>query len=196
MGTAHALPDPFFVLATQNPIELEGTYPLPEAQLDRFLFKLEVAPGGVEVLTKIVQNREIGVEPVVQQVLDRAGLLNLMGAVQRVYLADVVANFIARLVAATHPGGSKSATGVRFGASPRAALALAAGSRARALVHGRPTASFEDVAALAPLVFGHRVLLDYSARMDGKTSRSIVGDILQEIKPVDMHLPPTMELRS
>src|SRR5690606_19667576 len=120
---SHPLPEPFFVIATQNPIELEGTYPLPEAQLDRFLFKLEVHRNEVEVLQRIVQQREIGVEPAVDAVLDRDGLLDLCALGRRIFLPDVVANYIARLVDATHPGRSPASDGVKFGASPRAALA-------------------------------------------------------------------------
>ena len=129
MGEVHPLPQPFFVLATQNPIELEGTYPLPEAQLDRFLFKLEVTRNSVEVLERIVLERELGAEPIVAPVLSRDDLLGVMEISRRVYLPEVVASYIARLVDATHQGRSTSAEGVKFGASPRAAIALAAASR-------------------------------------------------------------------
>ena len=133
MGQTHPLPSPFFVLATQNPIELEGTYPLPEAQLDRFLFKVDVPAAGVDSLERIVLEREIGVPPEVPVVLDGHGLSALQEQVRRVFMPPSVANYIARLVAATHPG-HPAAAGVRFGASPRAALALAAAARARALL--------------------------------------------------------------
>ncbi|HSI64906.1 MAG TPA: AAA family ATPase, partial [Candidatus Saccharimonadia bacterium] len=104
MGESHPLPAPFFVLATQNPIELEGTYPLPEAQLDRFLFKLDVRSNDAETLEKIVLHREIGVEPQVDVVMDEAGLNSLLEASRRIFMPQPVANFIARLVKATHPG--------------------------------------------------------------------------------------------
>src|SRR5882672_12859719 len=97
-GETHALPDPFFVLATQNPIDLEGTYPLPEAQLDRFLFKINVHSNPPEVLKRIVLNRELGAEPVVTQVLGREEFTSLLALVRRVHLPEVVADFIARLV--------------------------------------------------------------------------------------------------
>src|SRR6187549_716253 len=125
LGSTHALPEPFFVLATQNPVELEGTYPLPEAQVDRFLFKLEVMRNEAPVLERIVKHRELGVEPQVPQVMTRETLLHLMALTRRVFMPDVVANFIARLVDATHPGQSKASASVKFGASPRAALSLA-----------------------------------------------------------------------
>ncbi len=193
MGESHTLPDPFFVLATQNPIELEGTYPLPEAQLDRFLFKLEVTRNPVEVLQRIVQNREIGETPNVEPVLDAATLLELSALARRIYLPDVVANFIARLVDATHPGQSDTASGIKFGASPRAALGLAAASRARALLAGRQNASFEDVAALAAPVLGHRIVLDYSARIDGRTPAATVAQLLTEIPAQDQPTPSTLQ---
>jgi MoxR-like ATPase len=192
MGQSHALPEPFFVLATQNPIELEGTYPLPEAQLDRFLFKLEVNRSGVEVLERIVQHRRIGEEPAVEAVLTREEFLELSALARRVYLPDVVANYIARLVDATHAGQSKTAAGVKFGASPRAALALAAASRARALLGGRLNASFEDVRAIAVPVLQHRIVLDYHARIDGATTPQVVGALLEEVPAQVQTIPSTL----
>jgi MoxR-like ATPase len=181
MGEAHLLPQPFFVLATQNPIELEGTYPLPEAQLDRFLFKLEMTRNSVDVLERIVVERELGAEPDVAPVLTRDGLLRIMDVSRRVYLPDVVASYIARLVDATHPGRSTSAAGVKFGASPRAAIALAAASRARALLDARLNASFEDVAASAKAVLRHRLILDYGARLEGHTTDGVIDSLLTEV---------------
>lgn len=193
MGKSHPLPAPFFVMATQNPIELEGTYPLPEAQLDRFLFKLEVHRNPIEVLEQIVQNRELGVEPEVEVVLSGEALVELIELARRVYLPDVVANYIARLVDASHPGDSEVTRGVKFGASPRAALALAASSKARALVEGRMNASFEDVRALAVPVLQHRILLDYQAKLDGRTPADIVLALLEEVPAQDQAIPPTLK---
>ena len=192
MGESHPLPAPFFVLATQNPIELEGTYPLPEAQLDRFLFKLEVRRNAVGVLERIIRHREIGVEPTVEPVLDREQLLALADLAARIYLPDVVINYIARLVDATHPGQSRAAGGVRFGASPRAALGLAAAARARALLQGRLNASFEDVAAVAVPVLGHRIVLDYNARVDGQTAPGLVEALLAEVPAQAQPIPSTL----
>lgn len=179
MGETHSLPDPFFVLATQNPIELEGTYPLPEAQLDRFLFKLEVTRNSVEVLQQIVKSREIGIEPTVPAVMGREEFLELCALTRRVYLPDVVANYIARVVDATH--GSEASEGVQYGASPRAALALAAAAKAAALLAGRPNASFEDVEAYARPVLAHRIVLHYQARLAGKTPADLVSAILATV---------------
>jgi MoxR-like ATPase len=192
LGESHALPEPFFVLATQNPIELEGTYPLPEAQLDRFIFKLDIAGSGVSVLERIVKEREIGAQPEVARVMDRSELLRLMAVSRRVYVPDVVANYIARLVAATHSGGSHAAASVRYGASPRAAIALAAASRALALLSGRQNIGFEDVRELAQPVLGHRIILHHHARLDGKTTSAVVEQLLGEVPPQDRTLPATL----
>ncbi len=181
LGQTHDLPQPFFVLATQNPIELEGTYPLPEAQLDRFLFKLEVTRNDVSTLQRIVSHRELGGEPAVEPVMSADTLNELLGLVRRIFLPDVVANYIARLVDATHPGQSAAARGIRYGASPRAALALASAGRARALIHERTNASFEDVKAVAPAVLRHRVVLDYNARVEGLTPNDLVRALLEEV---------------
>lgn len=193
LGHTHQLPEPFFVLATQNPIELEGTYPLPEAQVDRFLFKLEVLRNSAETLAKIVNHRELGVEPTVEAVLDREAFAQVQATARRIFLPEVVADYIARLVDATHPGQSAASEGVRYGASPRAALSLASASKARALMHGRPNASFEDVKALVLPVLNHRILLDYSARIDGRTSASVVAALVREVPVQDMALPRSLK---
>ncbi|MCF7675949.1 MAG: AAA family ATPase [Akkermansiaceae bacterium] len=192
LGETHPLPQPFFVLATQNPIELEGTYPLPEAQLDRFLFKLDVRRGDAATLQKIVLNREIGRAPEVHQVLRKEDLVDLIELARRLFLPDVVADYIARLVDGSHPGQSKASAQVRFGASPRAALALAAAAKARALIHDRPNASFEDVRAVAAPVLRHRLLLDYQARMEGRTSDAVITDLLAEVPESADGLPRTL----
>lgn len=193
LGQTHSLPDPFFVLATQNPIELEGTYPLPEAQVDRFLFKLEVLRNSAATLARIVTHRELGVEPEVPVITTPEDFALIQKTARRIYLPEIVADYIARVVDATHPGQSKAAEGVRYGASPRAALSLASAAKARALMHGRPNASFEDVQALAQPVLNHRILLDYTARMDGRTSASIVAAILTEVPVQNLHTPKTLQ---
>ena len=189
MGEVHALPDPFFVLATQNPIELEGTYPLPEAQLDRFLLKIDVKRSAVETLEKIVLNRKIGIEPEVPPVLNREELTQLLDLVPRIYLPPVVANYIARLVDGTH---TVTSLGIKYGASPRAALALAASARARAFLHSRPNASTEDVRAVAQPILQHRIILDYNARLDGASTTTIVEKLLAEIPAHDLERPKTL----
>ncbi len=195
MGESHPLPLPFFVLATQNPIELEGTYPLPEAQLDRFLFKLEVRRTDAKVLQRIVSERRFGVDIKLEVALDAAQLSNAMQLTQQIYLHDSVANYIARLVTATHRGESVASEAVSFGASPRAALGFAAAARARALIQGRTHASFEDVQAVAHPILCHRIILDYSAKVKGVTSHSVVAALLEEIPTLDKEIPSTMERR-
>jgi MoxR-like ATPase len=192
LGKTHELPLPFFVLATQNPIELEGTYPLPEAQLDRFLFKLEITRNNVETLQRIVSQREIGTEPVVEPIMTGETLTSLLALVRRIHMPDVVANYIARLVDSTHPGQSDTAALIRFGASPRAALAMASAAKARALLHERMNASFEDVKAIAPSVLRHRIVLDYNARVDGHSPNSVVATLLKQVPFQDSPTPKTL----
>lgn len=192
LGEAHPLPDPFFVLATQNPIELEGTYPLPEAQLDRFLFKLEVHRNDVTTLEKIVQNREIGIAPTIEPVLDRESFAAIASAVRGIYLPDVVANYIARLVDATHRGSSRTAEQIKFGASPRAALGLAAAAKAKALMAGRINTSFEDVDSVAVPVLQHRIIPEYETRLEGKTNAALVRSLLGEVPRQQLDLPSTL----
>ncbi len=192
LGVTHRLPDPFFVLATQNPVELEGTYPLPEAQVDRFLFKLEVLRNDATVLERIVKDRELGMEPSVSAVLDNAQMTALLALTRRIFLPDPVANYIARLVDATHHGQSQAAAAVKYGASPRAALSMASASKALALMNGRTHSSFEDVARVAMPVLGHRIILDYGARIDGRTSRDVVAALLQEVPVRDTPVPRTL----
>ena len=191
MGQTHPLPTPFFVLATQNPIELEGTYPLPEAQLDRFLFKLDVPSNDVDTLERIVLHREIGVEPHVPQVTTAAELADVLDHVRRVYMPPTVANYIARLVQATQPG-EPHAGGVKFGASPRAALALAAAAKAKALCGRRMNASYEDVREVAAAVLRHRIVLDYAAKLEGLTTDGLVERLLEHVPSQDKPLPSSL----
>ncbi|MDP0499017.1 MAG: MoxR family ATPase [Verrucomicrobiota bacterium JB022] len=194
LGETHTLPHPFFVVATQNPIELEGTYPLPEAQLDRFLLKLDIRRTGLDDLEKILFNRRPGQGGSgVPTVMNAEGLLALQQTVQEVYLPPVVGRYIARLVEATHADASKAAAHVRHGASPRAAIALAAVSRARALLHQRPHADFSDVQAMAVPVLQHRIILDHSARLDGLTGAGLVERLLQEVLPQEKNLPDILQ---
>lgn len=193
LGKTHDLPRPFFVLATQNPIELEGTYPLPEAQLDRFLFKLEVTRNSVETLERIVNHRELGTDPEVHPIMDRAALESLLELVRRIYLPEVVANYIARVVDATHPGQSAAARGIRYGASPRAALSLASAAKARALMHDRTHASFEDVKAVAPAVLRHRIVLEYNARIEGLGTAEILTALLDAVPFQAVNTPRTLK---
>ena len=188
LGEGHALPEPFFVLATQNPIELEGTYPLPEAQLDRFLFKIEVPPVGEDVLTRIVTERRRGTPPPLEPVLDEARLSELFALVDEVFLPRPVAEWIARLVATTHPEREgcpeRVRALVRYGASPRAAIAIAEAARACALLDGRPNVDFADVERVAEPALAHRLVLQHTARLEGITAAAIVREVLAAVPAV------------
>ena len=179
LGQTMPLEAPFCVLATQNPIEHEGTYPLPEAQLDRFAVKLDVAGSGREVLKTIISERKDGrpVEPPVIMALDE--LLALQRLVTEVFLSEAITEHIAAVVATTHAdepdAPDEVRNGVKFGASPRGAIWLALIAKARGLIDGRPGVGFEDVRTAAPAVLGHRVILHHAARLDGLTGRAIVG---------------------
>ena len=185
LGVTHALPDPFFALATQNPIEMEGTYPLPEAQLDRFLFKVEVKGVSQAVLTDILTTRRRGRPPAPEAVLGGGDLATLLEAVEKVHLPKAVAEYVARLTAATHPQDPGAPAEVRrlvrYGASPRAAIAMAAAGRAAALLAGKPNVGFEEIRRVAPPVLRHRVLLNYQAGLEGATPNSVVGAVLQSV---------------
>ena len=193
LGETHQLPLPFFVLATQNPIELEGTYPLPEAQLDRFLFKVEVPAVDADVMTRILTTRRRGKPPVVDVALTRAELDELFALVDAVYLPQAVANWAARLVAATHPERADSPDevkrAVRFGASPRAAIAIGEAARASALLGGRPNVDFDDVQRVAVPALAHRIVLQHSAIVGGVSSKGLVGTLLAKVPEVGRPLP-------
>jgi MoxR-like ATPase len=194
MGETHELPQPFFVLATQNPIELEGTYPLPEAQLDRFTFKINVYGVSSETLQEIITQRRHGRPPKLDEVLSQEELERLFDHVDNVHLPEAVANYIARLVSATHPDAATApaecAKFVRYGASPRAAIALADTARAAALLAGKPNAGFDEVRRVAVSVLGHRLVLDYAARLEGWTSVQMVERLLDAVPEVGRPLPP------
>ncbi len=196
MGQSHELPQPFFVLATQNPIELEGTYPLPEAQVDRFTFKVDVHGVGKETLQEIISTRRHGQPPELEQVLSASELGDLFQMVDQVHLPDAVAGYIARLVSATNPSAPDTpdevTKHVRYGASPRAAIAMAGTSRAAALMAGKPNVGFEEVRRVAQPVLGHRLILDYSAKLDGWTTTRMVEQIVSSVPEIDRALPPDL----
>jgi MoxR-like ATPase len=184
--TTHRLPEPFVVLATQNPIEQEGTYPLPEAQLDRFLFKVLVSYPEPEQERRVLEYHlaEHFPEPAQMSSLEELGELET--AVREVYLDERIRSYIVDLVAATrHPaevGLGDLVPLLAFGASPRASIALAVGSRALALARGRSYVSPEDIKELAPAVLRHRLVLTYEAEAEGATVEEIVDRILLAVE--------------
>jgi MoxR-like ATPase len=192
LGETHRLPAPFFVLATQNPIELEGTYPLPEAQLDRFLFKVEVPGVDADVMTQILTKRRHGQPPPAETALSADQLEELFRLVDAVYLPHAVANYAARLVAATHPQGGGPAEvqkAVRYGASPRAAIAIGEAARGAALLAGRPNVDFADVQRVAVPALAHRIVLQHAAVVGGASAGAIVRTLLAEVPAVGKALP-------
>src|SRR5262249_27592749 len=158
------------VFATQNPIELEGTYPLPEAQLDRFLFRIQVPPVRAGTLTTLLTERVRGQPPLLSATLTTSDLKGLFDRVDRVHLPHAIPAFIGRLAEASDPRSPQAPPSVqrlvRFGASPRAALALAASARALALLRGKPNVGFDEVLAVAPDVMNHRLVLSYEAALE------------------------------
>lgn len=193
MGQTRPLPNPFFVIATQNPIELEGTYPLPEAQVDRFLFKLHLDRPAESVLTDIVLKRVNGVPPDLEAVLNLEELRGAIALTRDTYIAEPVAAYISRLVEASHPDSPTAPASVRqyvrFGGSPRAAIGLAAAARAKAVVMGRTHAGFDSVQDLFPAIMNHRIILDYSARIDGVDVHQVMNDIIKAVDEYSKPLP-------
>jgi MoxR-like ATPase len=183
--TTHKLPRPFFVLATQNPVELDGTYPLPEAQLDRFAIKATVTGVSTDTLTELVMQRPDGKPPTPESVTTPAQIIELMDGVKKIAIPEAVAGYIARLVNATRPELSDAPalvkTSVKWGASPRAAIALSGCARAAALMAGRPAISFADVKLLAAPVIAHRLVMSYEAGLAGTNARGVVEQLIQQI---------------
>ena len=200
LGTTRPLPQPFFVLASQNPIELEGTYPLPEAQLDRFLFRVLFDQVGVDVLDQIITERRRGELPTPKWRLARTDLETLFRTMERIYLPKPVARYIARLVAATHPGAQEADAGITryisYGASPRAAIAIAEAARGQALISGRPSVGFEDVKTVAEPVLNHRLILNYQARFDKMTPSRLVRELIAKMDETGMNLPSDLAVQT
>ena len=185
-GHSRPLPRPFFVLATQNPIEMEGTYPLPEAQLDRFLFKLKVGYPQVEELNAIIDRTTQTHLPTVERVMDEAQVIDAQSLVREVPIASHVRDYATRIVMSTHPqwGEAPEVTRryVRFGASPRAAQSMVLGAKVRALTSGRYNVSVEDVRAMAMPSLRHRVLLNFAAESEGLDSDALIDRILATVE--------------
>jgi len=185
-GVTHRLPDPFLVLATQNPIEQEGTYPLPEAQSDRFLMKVRVGYPSREEEREIL-TRSAQPLPTIEPVSFVENLPALKAALGRLKVEPVVLDYIVEVICATRApdkvsGLSHLSRLIEFGASPRATVALAACARAHALMEGRGFVTPDDVKAMAPDVLRHRVLLSYEAEAEGLTPEVIIDQILQKVR--------------
>ena len=186
-GTRHALSEPFFVLATQNPVEMEGTYPLPEAQIDRFLFNvlIDYLPEAEEIA--VVQQTTTGVAPAIEPIFSGEDVLAFQQLVRRMPIAEDLVRLAVRLAAASRPGQPSSASfvnaWVNWGAGTRAAQALVLGAKARALWQGRSHVASDDLRALAAPVLRHRLLLNYRAEADGISVENVVEKLLGEVLP-------------
>lgn len=184
--TTYSLSQPFMVLATQNPIEMEGTYPLPEAQMDRFLFKLSVKFPTYEELIDIINITTSNNTIELEKVADGAKILEMRQIINEVPIAKAVQEYALRLVMATHPEieGAPEASKkyIRFGASPRAAQAIIRTSRARALMEGRYNVSFEDIKYVAYPALRHRFFLNFDAVADGITTDALITELLEAVK--------------
>jgi MoxR-like ATPase len=184
-GRRHVLPTPFFVLATQNPIEQEGTYPLPEAQLDRFLFKVFITYPKPEEERRIYRVTTGADEPQITQVLSGERIAALQHLVRRVPASDHCIDYAMDLVRATrgpeHGGPKYIGEWVAWGAGPRAGQALILASKARAALAGRPSVSVADIQAVALPVLRHRIVINYNAQAAGETSDSIIKRVLTEV---------------
>ncbi len=186
-GVQHQLPQPFFVLATQNPIEMEGTYPLPEAQLDRFLFKLSVDFPSQETLVAIFSRTTTNEEASLTPVLNGKRILDMRALAREILVADAVHEFVASLIMATHPESPKATDNVRkfvrFGASPRGGQSMILTAKVRALMDGRQNVAFDDIRRSAIPSLRHRLILNFEGEAEGMTTDRVLEDLLEKIQP-------------
>jgi MoxR-like ATPase len=192
-GKTYTLEEPFFVLATQNPIEQEGTYPLPEAQMDRFLFKLTVGYSSMDELMTILDRTTSAEQPSAQRVLDANAILEAQKLIRNATVAPHVQRYAARLVLGTHPEGEHAtelATRyLRCGASPRGAQALILGSKVLALADGRYHISHDDIDAIAKQTLRHRILLNFEAEADRVDPDDIIEHVIASTERVPVGIP-------
>ncbi|MEP0842143.1 MAG: MoxR family ATPase [Phycisphaerae bacterium] len=183
-GTRYPLEEPFFVMATQNPIEQEGTYPLPEAQLDRFFFKLIVHYSTREELKTILDRTTTGHSPKIEPVMSKDEIIGAQRLVRRVQMAPHVQDYVVRLVTATHPNSefapAMTNQYVRWGSSPRGAQAVTLAAKVFALLDGRFNVSFEDVQKAAPPALRHRLLLNFEGEAENISTDAVVDHIIQQ----------------
>lgn len=186
--TTYEMAKPFMVLATQNPIEQEGTYPLPEAQLDRFLFKLNVDFPNLQELKEIMDLTLTNNKVQFDAVLEGDEILKIREIIREIKLAEAVKEFALKLILATHPEIPETSEFVKkyveAGASPRAAQGIISGAKVRAVMEGRLNVSFEDIKALAYPVLRHRIILNFDAITEGLSEESIIDKILEDLKVV------------
>lgn len=185
-GETYKLDEPFFVLATQNPIEQEGTYPLPEAQLDRFMFNLWVDYPSADEESRIVKSTTSAYEPDLKIILDKTEIIELQNLVRRVPVADNVIDFAVKLVSLTRPNSRNAPKYIKdwisWGAGPRASQCLILGAKTKAILDGRPTPEIEDVKYMAVPVLRHRLVTNFSAEADGVSTVEIIEKIIDDLK--------------
>ena len=184
-GELRRLSEPFFVMATQNPIDQEGTYPLPEAQLDRFFFKILVGYPSADELSEVLSRTTAGTKAQVQKVITREALMELMALVREVPIASHVKDYAVRLVLASHPKTDTAAAisnqYLRFGSSPRGGQTLILAGKVRALIDGRFNVSFDDIEAVAYGAMRHRLILNFEAEAEGITTDHVIAQILRDV---------------
>ena len=184
-GELRKLVEPFFVMATQNPIDQEGTYPLPEAQLDRFFFKILVGYPSADELSEVLSRTTAGARAGVAKVLTHEALLDLMKLVREVPVASHVKDYAVRLVLATHPktetASPIASQYLRFGSSPRGGQTLLLAGKVRALTEGRFNVSFDDIEAAAAAAMRHRLILNFEAEAEGITTDHIIAQVLRDV---------------
>ncbi len=192
-GIVHQLPEPFFVLATQNPIDMEGTYPLPEAQVDRFMFKLHVRFPEARELADILDLTTGTRQAELQAVCDGPTLSEMNKLAREVVAAEPVRDYAARLILATHPelpdAHAQVKRFVRFGASPRGGQTLLLAGKVRALMQGRFNLAFEDVQAVAPSALRHRLILSFEGEAEGIKTDQIIADLIESLPVAAAALP-------
>jgi MoxR-like ATPase len=185
-GTIHKLKEPFFVMATQNPLEQEGTYPLPEAQLDRFFFKLLLNYSGREEMATILDRTTKGEWPRAGKIMDGVEIAQWQQLVREVIISPPVQDYAIRLVLATHPGGefatAETNKFIRCGGSPRAAQAIALAAKVRALLENRYNVSFEDVRRVYLPALRHRLVLNFEAQAENIPSDQVLTQVLKDVK--------------
>ena len=185
-GHTHTMDEPFFVLATQNPIEQEGTYPLPEAQLDRFMFHLNINYPTIDEEISIVNETTIGKEYSLQKIFSKKSIIDFQDLVFRVPIADNVVNYAVKLTASTRPneesGNEYVKKWIEWGAGPRASQYLVLGAKAKALLDGRPTPSVEDIQTLAPDILRHRILPNFNAEAEGIKVDDIIDQLIKNLE--------------
>jgi MoxR-like ATPase len=184
-GATRPMREPFFVLATQNPLEMEGTYPLPEAQLDRFLMKLNVRTSSREELAEVVTRTTEGIRVEARKVMDGSEITDWQAFVREVVVAPSVKDYAVRVVLATHPGSDFAPPVanrfIRYGSSPRGAQGIILAAKVRALLDGRYNVAFEDVDAVAPPVLRHRLILNFEAEAEGVPPDRILAEVLENV---------------